>query len=109
MATLTPISGSIVQLGAAETTIYTATAQTLSVTLRLSNITAAAKTVELHVVPSGGSASDTNAHLKTYSIPANDYADIVIGNIASGTVISGLASAGTSVNAAILTGIQRIA
>jgi hypothetical protein len=107
LATLTPIYGSSVVLAATETTIYTAAENTLSVLLRLANTTAAAKTVTLHVVPSGGSASDSNAHLKGYSIPANDYLDIQIGNVAADAVISGLASAGTSVTASILSGAER--
>lgn len=107
MATLTPINGVSVQLGATETTIYTATEQTLAVLLRLANTSAAAKTVEVHVVPNGDTAADDTAHLKGYSIPANDFIDIDIGNIAADTVISGLASAVTSVTASILSGVQR--
>ena len=107
MATQTPIYGSSVVLGTTETTIYTAAEDTLSILVRLSNTSAATKTVELHVRHSAAAAADSNAHLKTYSIPANDYVDVLVGNVAATGIISGLASAVTSVTAAVLSGAER--
>lgn len=107
MATLTPIYGSSVVLGNTETTIYTAAEDTLSILLRLTNTSAAAKTVTLYVRHSAAAAADSNTHLKTYSIASGDYLDIQIGNLAATGIISGLASATTSVTAAVLSGVER--
>lgn len=107
MATLTPRTSSSVVLGTSETTIITAAEITLAARIRLTNVTAGAITVTIHVVPSGGSASDSNAHLKGYSIPANDYIDIDLGNLPDAAVVSGLASAGTSITAHFLSGVER--
>jgi hypothetical protein len=107
MASLTPINGVSVQLAGTETTIYTATYQTLGIVLHLANTSAAAKTVTIHVVPNGDTAADDTALCKDLSIPANDYIVLNVGNIAADTVISGLASSATSVTATILSGVER--
>lgn len=107
MAVLTPIYGSSVVLGATETTIFTAAEDTLSILLRLTNTTAASKTVDLYVRHAAAAAADSNTHLKAYAIPANDYLDIQVGNLAATGIVSGLASAVTSVTAAVLSGAER--
>lgn len=108
MATLTPISTSVaVQLAATETTIYTATYQTLAVMLHLANVTTGAITVTIHIVPDGDTAADDNALCKGYSIPANDFLVLNCGNIAADTVISGLASSATSITAQVIAGVER--
>ncbi len=96
------------QLTGSLATYYTVPAPYTSLrdfTIRLTNITAGAVTVDVHAVPSGGSASDTNVFLKGYPIPANDYRDIDVGSLSVGDFLQAKASAGTSINIHAISGI----
>lgn len=72
--------------------------------IRLSNVTAGAVTATVHAVPSGGSAADSNAQIKGYSIGANDYVDLDIGTLEAGDTIQALAGAGTSITISAIDG-----
>ena len=65
--------------------------------VRVSNTTGTARTVDIHAVPKSGSAGDDNALVKSYTIPANDYRDIIIGQMKEGDFIQAKADAATSV------------
>lgn len=59
-------------------TVFTARTGTLWQVgqLRVANITGSAATLSLNSIPSGGSIGDSNAEMKTLSIPANTNADL---------------------------------
>lgn len=65
--------------------------------IRVTNTTGAARTVDVHAVPKSGTAGDDNALVKAYPIPANDYRDIIVGQMKEGDFIQALADAATSV------------
>lgn len=74
-------------------------------TIRVTNTTAGAVTVDVHAVPSAGTASDTNAVVKGYSIPANDYRDIDVPVMKVGDFLQAKASAGTSISLHAVSGV----
>lgn len=90
-----------VQLGVAIATHYTATnVRAILDKVTLSNTTGGAITVDLHLVPNGGSATATNKILSAKSIGANstDTCPEVVGHVLEpGGTIQALASAATSV------------
>lgn len=72
--------------------------------MRLTNTTASAVTATLYAVPPAGTAGDGNAFVKAKSIGANDYLDVDVPIMPAGSKIQGLASAGTSITAHMLSG-----
>lgn len=67
--------------------------------LHLVNCTAAPITVQVCVVPSGGTPAQANALMWDFSLPANDLIEIGDGLLmAPGSSLQALASAGASVN-----------
>lgn len=72
--------------------------------VRLTNTTAGAVTATLHAVPSAGTAGDANAFLKAKSIAANDYLDVDVPILPPGALLQGLAGAGASITAHMLSG-----
>ncbi len=103
---------SITDLTTSNVTIYTVPSSPTTTVLtgavfRLSNVTAGAITVNMHVIDSGGSADTTNyndALLKDYSVPANSTVEISIPVMVAGDFIQMLASALNSVNVAPVAG-----
>ena len=73
--------------------------------VRFTNTTGGAVTISAHAVPSGGTAADDNAFLKTYSIAANDYIDIDVPEMAAGGILQAQAGAATSITAFSLGGV----
>ena len=78
--------------------LYTAPSITRAVIQKatITNLDTVARTVTVHLVPSGGSASDTNAVLKAYPVPANftlDLPDLQSHVLEAGGTIQALASA----------------
>lgn len=72
--------------------------------IRLTNTTAGAVTATLYAVPSGGAAAAGNAFVSAKSIAANDYLDVDVPIMPAGAFIQGLASAGTSITAHMVSG-----
>jgi len=103
---------SITDLTTSNVTIYTVPTLPTSTILsgavfRLSNVTAGAITVNMHVIDSGGSADTTNyndAVLRDYSISANQTVEISIPQMGAGDFIQMLASANNSVNVSPVAG-----
>lgn len=98
------------QLTTAAATYYTVSASPTTNLLRngrirLSNNTAGAVTATVHAVPSGGSASDTNAILKAYSIGANSYIDLDLPLMKAGDFLQALAGAATSISIHAIDGV----
>lgn len=94
---------------AAAETLYTVPSTPTSIRLigmrvRFCNTTAGAVTISVWAVPSGGSAADTNASLKGYSIAANDYIDVDIPTMEAGDFLQAQAGAATSITASCLAG-----
>lgn len=93
------VSGS--QIAATATTYYTATNVKARIdAMTLTNTTAGAITVDLHLVPSGGTAGVTNQILDGYSVAANASYVVkeAIGHwVEAGGTIQALASSATSV------------
>lgn len=73
--------------------------------VRFTNVTSGAVTVTAYAVPSGGSAADSNAILKGYSIAANAYLDIDLPVMTAGDFLQALASAGTSITIHAISGV----
>lgn len=86
---------------AAVETIYTVPASTtFTVTMcHIANTTNAAKTIQLHLVPPAGAAAQANALLYDFSVPANDYVELLKGDIwATGVSLQAKASAANCLN-----------
>ncbi len=87
------------QIPAADTVIYTVPtvpAQTVmkSLRVRLANTSAAAATVTLNAVPSGGASSAVNTCLPAVTVNAGDYLDVDVPDMAAGDALH--ASSGTA-------------
>lgn len=100
------------QLGASAAAIYTVPstpAQTVmkSFRVRLANSTANAVAATLYAVPSGGSAGVTNVCLPGVSVPANDYLDVDVPDMAAGDALWASAGAGTAITIAQLDGFLK--
>lgn len=103
MATLPKrlVSGS--QLTTSAATYYTAPGNTRTrvATFTATNTSAGAETISVHLVPSGGSADDTNIVADEISLAAKETKSIsgAIGHVLeSGGTLQALASAGTAIN-----------
>ena len=87
------------------TTVYTSTNNTAVTYLNLTNTSAGALTVDIHVIPSGSTAGTTNIVTKTLSINATDSYQIYTGNekllLANGDFIQVVASGATGINAVV--------
>lgn len=100
------------QLTTSAVTYYTAPANTTTqiTVLALTNTTAGALTADVYLIPSGGSATDSNRVLSARSLAANE-TYIVTGAIgqvlAPAGFIQAKASAGTSINI-VASGIEII-
>ena len=85
-------------LDATVATLYTVPAVTRAVIQKatVTNLDTVARTVTVHLVPSGGTAADTNAILKAYPVPANftlDLPDLGSHVLEPGATIQALGSA----------------
>lgn len=87
------------------TTVYTSTANTAITYMELTNVSGGALTVDIHVVPSGDSVTNTNIIAKTLSIATLDSYQIYTGGekllLANGDTIQITASAATGINAVV--------
>jgi len=87
------------------TTVYTSTNNTAITYMELTNVSGGALTVDIHVVPSGDSVSNTNIIAKTLSIATLDSYQIYTGGekllLANGDTIQITASAATGINAVV--------
>ena len=88
-------------VGTSATTIYTSSGNSATTVIFLMNNNAAARTVQIYVIPSGGSASVTTQIIKDLAI---DGADTYVLNteklfLATGDIIQVTASAVTSIYA----------
>ena len=87
------------------TTVYTSTNNTAITYMELTNVSAGALTVDIHVIPSGDSLSNTNIIAKTLSIAATDSYQLYTGGekllLANGDIIQVTASAATGINAVV--------
>jgi len=94
---------STTQVNNTNTTIYTSSGSSAVTLITICNYSASAITVDMHIVPNGGTASNANIMLKELTIAAKDTyivyqggEKIVLGN---GDMVSVIASAGSSANA----------
>jgi hypothetical protein len=90
-------------VGTSVTTIYTSSGNSATTVIFLMNHNASARTVQIYVVPNGGSAATTTQIIKDLSI---DGADTYIFNteklvLATGDTIRVTASAATSIYATV--------
>jgi|11_taG_2_1085331.scaffolds.fasta_scaffold39424_2 hypothetical protein len=87
------------------TTVYTSTNNTAVTYMQLTNTSAGALTVDIHVIPNGDSLSTTNAVAKTLSIAATDSYQLYTGGekllLANGDIVQVTASAATGINAVV--------
>jgi len=87
------------------TTVYSSTNNTAVTYMQLTNSSAGALTVDIHVIPSGDSLSTTNAVAKTLSIAATDSYQLYTGGekllLANGDTVQVTASAATGINAVV--------
>ena len=85
------------------TTVYTSTNNTAITYLNLTNSSAGALTVDIHVIPSGGTAGTTTLLAKTLSINATDSYQLYSGGekllLANGDFVQVVASGATGINA----------
>ena len=85
------------------TTVYTSTNNTAITYLNLTNSSGGALTVDIHVIPSGGTAGTTNLVAKTLSINATDSYQLYSGGekllLANGDFVQVVASSATGINA----------
>ena len=85
------------------TTVYTSTNNTAITYLNLTNSSGGALTVDIHVIPSGGTAGTTNLVAKTLSINATDSYQLYSGGekllLANGDFVQVVASGATGINA----------
>lgn len=89
-------------------TLFTANSATGAVTkgrVKFANTTAGAVTISCYAVPSGGTAGDTNAIAKTYSVPANDYVEFDY-SLGAGGFLQAQAGAATSITASSVMSIE---
>jgi hypothetical protein len=91
------------QLTTSAATYYTAPANTISTisALTATNTTGGAVTMTLHIVPSGGTASDTNKILSARSIAAGEsyvVAQAIGQTLEAGATLQALAGANTSIS-----------
>lgn len=98
-----------VVLGTSAATIFTVPASPTTTLLRggrirLTNTTASAVAGTLYAVPAAGSAADSNAFISELSVGGNDYVDVDVPIMPAGSFVQGLASAGTSLTAHMISG-----
>lgn len=72
--------------------------------VRFANTSGAAVTIEAWAVPDGGTASNSNKILPTYSIPANSYIDLDLPYMGLGAMLQAKAGAATSITASFING-----
>tara|TARA_R110002074_G_scaffold390403_1_gene574332 strand:+ start:26 stop:340 length:315 start_codon:yes stop_codon:yes gene_type:complete len=87
------------------TTVYTSTNNTAITYMELTNVSGGALTVDIHVIPSGDSLSNTNIIAKTLSIATLDSYQLYTGGekllLANGDTIQVTASGATGINAVV--------
>ncbi len=87
------------------TTVYTSTNNTAITYLNLTNSSGGAITVDIHVIPNGGTAGTTNLVAKTLSIAATDSYQLYSGGekllFENGDFIQVVASAASGINAVV--------
>jgi hypothetical protein len=87
------------------TTVYSSTNNTAVTYMQLTNTSAGALTVDIHVIPNGDSLSTTNAVAKTLSIAATDSYQLYTGGekllLANGDTVQVTASAATGINSVV--------
>jgi len=87
------------------TTVYTSTNNTAITYLNVTNSSGGAITVDIHVIPSGGTASTTNLVAKTLSISATDSYQLYSGGekllFENGDFIQIVASSASGINAVV--------
>jgi len=87
------------------TTVYTSTNNTAITYMELTNVSGGALTVDIHVIPSGDSLSNTNIIAKTLSIATLDSYQLYTGGekllLSNGDFIQVTASAATGINAVV--------
>lgn len=87
------------------TTVYTSSNNTAITYLNLTNSSGGAITVDIHVVPNGGTAGTTNLVAKTLSINATDSYQLYSGGekllFENGDFIQIVASAASGINAVV--------
>ena len=87
------------------TTVYTSTNNTAITYMQLTNYSAGALTVDIHVIPSGDSLANQNLIAKTLSIAATDSYQLYTGGekllLANGDVVQVTASAATGINSVV--------
>ena len=87
------------------TTVYTSTNNTAITYLNVTNSSGGAITVDIHVIPSGSTASTTNLVAKTLSIAATDSYQLYSGGekllFENGDFIQIVASSATGINAVV--------
>lgn len=95
------------QLGTSGATYYTVPTGSLlrDGRILLANTTAAAATYTVHVVPSGGSASDTNAIVKGRSMGPNDFIELDLPRMEAGDTLQALAGTATAISIHYLSGV----
>ena len=100
------------QLPAAAAAIYTVPAsptQTVmkSLRVRLANSTTNAVAATLYAVPSAGAAGATNVCLPGVSVPANDYLDVDVPDMAAGDALWGFAGTAATITITQLDGFLK--
>lgn len=98
-----PVLFNSTMLGAALSTIYTLAASPSTSILqdlqvKLTNVSAATRTVTLYAVPSGGSVAPATAVAFELSIPPYDYIILPVERLGAGGTLQGFASAADSIN-----------
>ena len=87
------------------TTVYTSTNNTAITYLNVTNSSGGAITVDIHVIPSGSTASTTNLVAKTLSISATDSYQLYSGGekllFENGDFIQIVASSASGINAVV--------
>lgn len=87
------------------TTVYTSTNNTAITYLNVTNSSGGAITVDIHVIPSGSTASTTNLVAKTLSIAATDSYQLYSGGekllFENGDFIQIVASSASGINAVV--------
>ena len=87
------------------TTVYTSTNNTAITFMELTNVSGGALTVDIHVIPSGDSLSNTNIIAKTLSIATLDSYQLYTGGekllLANGDKVQVTASAASGINAVV--------
>ena len=96
-------------LGISIATIYTAPSTPSGQVLRdavvkITNTTGSPRTVTMHAIPSGDSASDTNSIASDLSVPANDYIHIQVPRLGASGFIQASADADNAINVQFVSG-----